>query len=69
MTDEKVEAIVLDNEKIEETNTPEVTATEGQVEDKQVEPEKTFSQAELDAVVKNDSQRKNVGSQDGLKRK
>lgn len=34
-----------------ELNTPDVTATEGQVDEKQVEQTKTFTQAEVDALV------------------
>jgi len=34
-----------------ELNTPDVTATEEKVDDKQVEPAKTFTQAEVDAMV------------------
>lgn len=46
-------AVPTESEVVNQTelNTPEVTATEGQVDDKQAEPAKTFTQAEVDALV------------------
>jgi len=44
--------VVSDDVKIPETDTPEATAADGDVEkEKQAEPQKTFTQAEVDALV------------------
>lgn len=43
--------VELDNTKIEETNTPEGTAESGDVEPKQEESERRFTQAEMDAAI------------------
>lgn len=43
--------VVLADEKPEVTNTPEVTATEGEVEKQEQAKEKVFTQAEVDALI------------------
>jgi len=49
--DPEVEASISVDEKDTEPNTPEGTAPDGVVETKQAEPAKTFTQAEVDAMV------------------
>lgn len=44
-------SVELDNANTEAKNTPEATAAAGEVEQKQDEPTKTFTQAEVDALV------------------
>lgn len=51
MTTENAELAVELNDENTEVLTPEVTATPGEVEQKQDEPAKTFTQAEVDALV------------------
>lgn len=48
---EQSATVELDNEKTEAQNTPAETAASGEVEKKQDEPVKTFTQAEVDALV------------------
>lgn len=57
MTEETTEVVeqtndaVLDGENLEAQNTPDNTAESGEVENKQDEPAKTFTQSEVDALV------------------
>ena len=43
--------VVLEDTKPEVTNTPEATAASGEVEEQKQAPERTFTQAELDAAI------------------